>query len=588
MQSKNRTHLAMLVGLFTVVLCLLILLTLPRASHAQSPIQLGVSERISVGTGGVQTNRGSYHAFASADARYIGFISLATNIVEEVVTADTRCLPSLLCIDVFLHDRVANTTIRLSDGMDGLQANNSSFEPQLSSDGQTVHFTSHADDLVPGDTNFANGYYGVDGFVWHRGTQQITRETLRSDGEQISTNSYSYMPGAGTHIYFQTDAPSVVPGVVADEIEVYRRDLATGVVTHIPLAHNNNRMNGKLINLQADNAGRYVVFTSYSDNILSNDTNGVQDVFVHDTQSGVTRLVSRTPSGQFPNGDSGAPMVSPNGTHIVFRSAASNLVTGDTNGVSDVFMYAISSQQVTRVSVTESGGQANGRSKDPAVCNDGKFISFASGASNLIAGDTNDQYDVFLQHVESGAMVAVTRAANGTWGNDRGHKSRFIDDCSAILFASDASNLIPNDTNADRDLFYRTISISADLSTSYQSATPTASPNDVITYTVNLINSGGEATTINYSADLPTDTAFVSVSAPTTYVTGTQEFGYVGTLAANSSTTLTFSVQINAAVVTPTAIILNATVTSSEQTLPLVATTIVDGFDLYLPVITRP
>ncbi|MGB1251015.1 MAG: hypothetical protein ACPG8W_10405 [Candidatus Promineifilaceae bacterium] len=587
MQVKRPFHLLWQGGLIAVALFLLLILQWPMLSTAEPVRSLGAFERISVGTNGLESDGDSYHPYASADGRYVGFISFSTNLVPETITPDMGCLPTFICVDVFLRDRVANTTVRVSNDLDGNQGNNKSGEPQLSSDGSLVHFTSFAGDLIPDDTNENWPFYISDGFLWSRLNGSMRRVTTKQGGAQIPVSSTSYMPPIGTMSYFQTHAPEVVPGIYPDNVEVYRYDFATQNVTHVPIAPNNGRMNNAMVNLHSDNSGRLLVFTSWSTNLIPGDYNDVEDIFIHDTQTGITKLVSRTPTGQYGDSDSGAPMISPNGTHIVFRSRASNLVSGDTNGVNDVFMYDVATELVTRVSVSANGAQGNLGSKDPAVCNDGEYISFGSDATNIVAGDTNNTRDIFIRHIETGWTEVLTRRADGVWHDNKGHKSRFIDDCSGIMFASDSDILMAEDNNGVRDLFYRPILRSADILASQQLARGAASPSDTITYTVILRNTGGEATNVNYSAMLPANTTFGHVDAPVTYSAGSQQFSYNGSIPADSSITLTFSVVVDSSLSGSAIISLTGQVADSRQTVPFESVTIINGQSFYLPIMAR-
>lgn len=151
------------------------------------------------------------------------------------------------------------------------------------------------------------------------------------------------------------------------------------------------------------------------------DTNATEDIFVHDRTSGETsprlgRLGWRTGK----HGQSFAPAISPDGRYVAFASSASNLVSGDTNGASDVFVRDRGTGTTTRVSVGAGGAQASGASDSPSVSADGRYVAFRSPASNLVSGDTNAAADVFVR--DRGA-AATTRMSVDSAGEVSGEKS---------------------------------------------------------------------------------------------------------------------------------------------------------------------
>src|SRR5262245_29695996 len=133
--------------------------------------------------------------------------------------------------------------------------------------------------------------------------------------------------------------------------------------------------------------GRFVAFQSYASNLVPNDGNGCSDVFVRDRQTGETTRVSVSSSGVEGNYYSGEPAISPDGRFVAFVSEATNLVPGDANGVADVFVHDRVTHKTQRVSVSSAGFEANGPSMRPSLSKDGRFIAFASEASNLVGDD---------------------------------------------------------------------------------------------------------------------------------------------------------------------------------------------------------
>lgn len=166
--------------------------------------------------------------------------------------------------------------------------------------------------------------------------------------------------------------------------------------------------------------GRYIVFASDATNLVAGDVNGKRDIFIRDTQAGTTRLVSRGLNGRPSNGASTSPTVSDDGRYVTFASSASNLVVGDTNTKADAFRADLVTGRIIRVSVSSGGAQANGVSATPKISGNGASIAFVAAASNLVARDTNGVQDVFLRDIAAGTTKRVSLAPTGDQLMQRG------------------------------------------------------------------------------------------------------------------------------------------------------------------------
>jgi len=199
--------------------------------------------------------------------------------------------------------------------------------------------------------------------------------------------------------------------------------------------------------------GRYVAFFSHASNLVPGDTNGKADVFVHDRVTGQTTRVSVASDGTEGNGYSWFPSISADGRYVAFESIASNLVPGDTNGVSDVFVHDRLTGQTTRVSVASDGTQGHSASDHPSISADGRYVAFESFASNLVPGDTNGKRDVFVHDRLTGQTARVSVASDGTQGNGDSIYPSISADGRYVAFVSGASNLVPGDANGNIDVF---------------------------------------------------------------------------------------------------------------------------------------
>jgi len=180
------------------------------------------------------------------------------------------------------------------------------------------------------------------------------------------------------------------------------------------------------------------------------DTNREMDVFLHDRESGTTVRVSVSSEQVEGNGYSDSAAISPDGRFVAFRSGASNLVPGDTNGQDDVFVYDRETGVTVRINVAEDGSQADQDSGFPAIATGGRLVAFTTRSANLVAGASG----LVVRDLQAGLVVLVSVATDGTSGNDgNSYVGAITPDGRFIAFESDASNLVVGDTNAERDVF---------------------------------------------------------------------------------------------------------------------------------------
>jgi Tol biopolymer transport system component len=346
--------------------------------------KLQVTERISVGPGGQQANGNSHSPAISANGRFVAFLSGASNLVA----GDTNGIG-----DVFVRDRVAQVTRRISVGPGGQQANRGSQDTAISADGRFVAFISFASNLVAGDTN------GIgDVFVRDRVAQVTERISVGPGGQQANRASLDTAISAhGRFVAFRSSATILVAGDTNGHADVFVRDRVAQLTQRVSVGAGGHQANsGSFVPANSAN-GRFVTFYSAASNLVAGDTNGTFDVFVRDRRAQLTRRVSVGPGGQQANNDSFEPAISADGRFVAFWSNASNLVVGDTNGFTDVFVRDRAAQLTRRVSVGPGGQQGNESSFDTVISADGRFVAFVSYASNLVPGDTNHWEDVFVR-----------------------------------------------------------------------------------------------------------------------------------------------------------------------------------------------
>ncbi len=202
--------------------------------------------------------------------------------------------------------------------------------------------------------------------------------------------------------------------------------------------------------------GRYVAFSSKATNLVSGDTNGASDIFVRDTKMHTTVRVSVSSGGIQGNDHSYTPSISGDGRYIAFSSSATNLVSNDTNARNDIFVHDMQSGTTSRVSIATNGTEGNDHSSDPSISADGRYVAFSSFANSLVIFDTSDQ-DIFVHDRQSGTTTRVSV-------DSAGQQPELGYNCSSpaisadgryVVFRTDAANLVPGDDNGKADVFLR-------------------------------------------------------------------------------------------------------------------------------------
>lgn len=225
--------------------------------------------------------------------------------------------------------------------------------------------------------------------------------------------------------------------------------------TRVSVATGGGQANGHSLAPAISKDGRYVAFYSDASNLVSGDTNRARDVFVHDRQTGQTTRVSVDQSGAQANGESFAPAISGDGRYVVFSSSASNLVPGDTNNANDIFLRDRVANTTTRISIAMGGAEPNAGSSAPAISADGNVVAYESDATNLVPGDLNAEHDVFVYDRSSGTTTLVSQSTGGVQGDAPSGQPALDADGGIVAFASFADNLIPLDENFTSDIFVR-------------------------------------------------------------------------------------------------------------------------------------
>ncbi|GIK67454.1 MAG: hypothetical protein BroJett018_52480 [Chloroflexota bacterium] len=412
----------------------------PAACNSSDP-----THRVSTASDGTQSNSTALDGSPtiSANGRYVVYDSYASNLVS----GDNNGV-----YDIFVHDRETCQTTRVSVASDGTEANSSSGLPDISADGRYIVFESHGSNLVAGDTG---GHMDI--FVHDRLTGTTTRASTAIGGSSANHDSRNpSISSDGRLVAFSSYATNLVIGDTSSRPDVFVHDRMTGVTTRVSVATGGVEANDLSLLGDISSDGRYVLFHSYASNLVSDDTNGQPDAFVHDRMTGATTRVSVATGGVQGNSSSTPNEISTSGRYVVFLSIATNLVSDDTNDQSDVFIHDRDTGTTTRVSIATDGSQGNAGSSGGTISADGRFVAFLSNADNLVAGDTNNVGDVFLLDRTTNTTTLVSRSVDGGIGNERvSFVPTISSDGRYLAFASFASNLVNHDTNGHDDMFVR-------------------------------------------------------------------------------------------------------------------------------------
>lgn len=398
--------------------------------------------RVSIGADERQGDDESWGpAAVGSHARIVAFTSLASNLVA----GDTNRRS-----DVFVRLRGRGTTSRVSVGPHGRQANGASDDPAMSADGRYVAFSSHASNLVAGDTNGR-----ADAFVRdrvRRTTERVSVSTGGRQGDRPST--VDAITPDGRYVVFSSAATTLVPGDTNRRFDVFVRDRTSGVTSRASVSSAAAQGNRGSYNADISATGRYIVFTSWSSTLVAGDTNGDSDVFLRDVASGTTTMVSAGTGGEAADSSSDSARLSADGHRVSFLSDAHNIVPGDTNGSTDVFVRDLAAGGTTRVSVGPGGRQASGMSTSADISANGRYVVFSTLATNLTQRPTRHVQD-FVRDLARGRTTLVSRGADGQVAAGDCFQPSIAPGGWYVAFSSRADNLVRGDAGGHADMFVR-------------------------------------------------------------------------------------------------------------------------------------
>lgn len=411
-------------------------------------------ERHSIGTGNALANRMTGSAANNALRGLEGHDTLIGGDGNDTLAGGSGAdaLAGGAGDDVYAIDSAADTVSEAlvrdnriaSEKADGTRITTRGSGGSIAADGQYVAF--HADHA-----------YTSHVFVKDMETGAVVHASVTAAGIPASSSSYgkTAISASGRFVAFTSDAANLSANDRNDADDVFLKDIDTGAITRVSSDASGNAGNSSssLQGMSAD--GRYVVFTSNAWNLVAGDTNHALDVFVKDVQTGSVTRVGSSGTGAQPNAHSNTAAISADGRFVAFSSLASNLAGTDNNGVADIFLHDLVSGSVQRVSSSVFSARLDGASMDPSISADGRYVAFASHATNLVAGDRNGRIDIFVRDMQTGTLVRVSVAQDGAEANGSSSSPSLSADGRYLGFVSNASNLVGGDTNGVRDVFVK-------------------------------------------------------------------------------------------------------------------------------------
>jgi Tol biopolymer transport system component len=356
--------------------------------------------------------------------------------------------------EVYALDMGRHALKLVSVGHRGGPANQRSGIPRISRDGSRLAFDSAASNLVPGPQNRHDHV-----FLATLATGSILRVSQSTEGVQADNANIAYdgtiaLSRDGRLVAFSSYAGNLVRGDTNGKVDVFLHDVEARATMRVSQATGGEADgNSTQPSISAD--GRIVAFVSEATNLAAGDHNGAKDVFVHDRVLGTTERVTRGFDGSEGDGPSDFAEVDGSGRFVAFASGATNLVPGDRNDARDVFLFDRHTGRTERISVSDAGEGGDADSDFPVVDASGARVAYVSRASNLVPGDRNGVADVFLYDRPRRATIRVTTSPEGEGADDESGAwgLDISGDGRCVVFGSFASNLVDGDDNRRTDLF---------------------------------------------------------------------------------------------------------------------------------------
>jgi Tol biopolymer transport system component len=373
--------------------------------------------------------------------------------------------------DIYVRDRQNSSIALLSFAFSGGPANSFSTDPSISYDGRFVAFHSNASNLVSGDLNAVGDVFLADrdpdgNGVFDEGNGNLIRlSESASGGEGNAPSSLPILSGNGHCVTFISLANNLVAGDLNGVPDQFIYDLPSGNLTLGSLASDGSQGNLPSGPGALSHDGRFLSFTTQAANFDLSDSNGLSDIYLRDRDpdgngtfdegNETTVWVSASDRGYPANSACTNSDISADGSLIVFQSAATNLIVGGTAGYSNIYIRHIPSYRINMISVNGLAQDGNESSTNPEISSDGLAVVFQSQASNLVPGDTNAWDDAFLADLSALTMERVSLNVLGKQVSLYSQLPTIGATRAEIAFQSPDGTFVPYDSNGDFDIFVR-------------------------------------------------------------------------------------------------------------------------------------
>ncbi|MGD2057907.1 MAG: hypothetical protein PVI04_04180, partial [Anaerolineales bacterium] len=290
----------------------------------------------------------------------------------------------------------------------------------------------------------------------YAGPAATERVSISSEGQEGNLESVSpSVDASGRFIVFASKASSLVPDDSNNMQDIFLHDWANGTTERISIAYDGSEPNGESFNPAISSDGNFITFSSTASNLVKSDGNNAQDVFLYDRINATTELISITASHGQANGPSYEPSISGDGRYIAYASEATNIYEGATAEAMEVYCFDRVDRTLSWVS-GPTGSSAEGKSShQPSISENGRWVAFSSDKPDLVSGDKNNWPDVFIWDRNSGDVELVSRTYLGGVSPFGGFHPSVSGDGHYVVFVSNSSSIVPDDSNGMLDVFLR-------------------------------------------------------------------------------------------------------------------------------------
>ncbi|HWJ62150.1 MAG TPA: DUF4214 domain-containing protein [Acidimicrobiales bacterium] len=414
----------------------------PAAPAGATTTKKPVTALASIATDGKTGNNASTGSALSNQGRFVAFDSIATNLIA----GDTNGKK-----DVFVRDTLAATTTRISVATDGTPGNGDSSQASISFNGRYVAFRSTATNLVPGDTNGQ-----PDVFLRDTLKKTTVRVSVAGNGAQLTggESSKPTVSGDGTEVLFLTAATNAVAGDANGKPDAFIRNVNAGFTERISVTGGEAPLTAGAVTASMSSNGRYVVFDSATTQIAG-DTDASSDAFLRDRVLGSTEVVSIANDGSASNAPCQFPTVSDNGRYVAFQTQATGMSPASDSAETDVFVRDRTTAKTQLASLTDGDQPGNQGGSVPQLSADGSRVAFGSGSTNLVSGDTNATSDLFVRDLAAGTTTRTSVKTLGGQLTGLSFSGAISPDGTATSFTTLAKDGYSSDANDTFDVFVR-------------------------------------------------------------------------------------------------------------------------------------